>query len=227
MKIAYTSNENGGGITAWKFDPQQGTLKRLQKLSTLPPDYDGESAAADIKITPDGRFAYVSNRDVSKRKKGESMRDTLAAVSLDPETGRMKIIIRPLQLEKYIRETVAGLMPQFKKKQQSIAIKVSKNVAYVNADPARLVQVLTNILSNASKYTPEKGKIRIGVDVDAAAGEVDTGRQIDAADNVENVECAAGGDVGVESAPGRGSTFTVTFPLARGFEPDPGPPPVG
>jgi 6-phosphogluconolactonase len=92
LEIAYTSNENGGGITAWKFDPRQGTLKRLQTLSTLPPDYDGESAAADIKITPDGRFAYVSNRDVTKRKAGESMRDTLAAVSLDPKTGRMKIV---------------------------------------------------------------------------------------------------------------------------------------
>jgi 6-phosphogluconolactonase len=92
LNVAYTSNESGGGITAWTFNPKSGTLGRLQTLSTLPTDYEGNSAAADIQLTPDGRFAYVSNRDVTKRNKGESMRDSLAAVSLDPKTGKMKII---------------------------------------------------------------------------------------------------------------------------------------
>ena len=92
LNMAYTSNERGGGITAWAFDPQQGTLTERQTLSTLPPDYSGESAAADIKITPAGRFAYVSNRDVTKRKEGETPKDTLAGVALDPDTGKMKLI---------------------------------------------------------------------------------------------------------------------------------------
>ena len=160
------------------------------------------------------------------------------------ETGRMKIIIRPLQLEKYIRETVAGLMPQFKKKQQSIAIKVSKNVAYVNADPARLVQVLTNILSNASKYTPEKGKIRIGVDVDAAYASVrvmDNGIGISTADQADlfsqffrsddpivrdqqgwglglhvsqRLVQLMDGKIGFESELGKGSTFWFSLPVS-------------
>lgn len=92
LEIAYTSNENGGGITAWKFNPEKGTLSRMQTLCTLPPDYDGKSAAADIKITPDGRFAYVSNRDLTKRPEGESAKDTLAGVSLNPKSGVMKLI---------------------------------------------------------------------------------------------------------------------------------------
>jgi len=92
LKMAYTSNERGGGITAWKFDDKKGTLAKIQTLSTLPPDYEGESAAADIKITPDGRFAYVSNRDVTKREEGEVKKDTLAGVAIHPKTGRMKIV---------------------------------------------------------------------------------------------------------------------------------------
>jgi len=91
LKIAYTSNEHGGGITAWDFNPHTGALTRAQTLSTVPPDYDGDSAASDIHITPDGRFAYVSNRDVTKRKKGQLMKDTLAGVALDAKTGRMKL----------------------------------------------------------------------------------------------------------------------------------------
>ncbi len=92
LKMAYTSNERGGGITAWAFDANKGTLEKQQTLSTLPPDYSGESAAADIKITPNGRFAYVSNRDVTKRKAGEMPRDTLAAVAIDSKTGQMELV---------------------------------------------------------------------------------------------------------------------------------------
>jgi 6-phosphogluconolactonase len=92
LQIAYTSNERGGGITAWKFDPKKGTLSKMQTLSTLPPDYEGNSAAADINITPDGRFAYVSNRDITKRPEGEKPRDTIASFSIDQETGKMKLI---------------------------------------------------------------------------------------------------------------------------------------
>ena len=38
---------------------------------------------------------------------------------------------------------------------------------------------------------------------------------------VKHIAQAHGGDVSVESASGRGSTFTVTFPLTKGFEIDP------
>jgi len=92
LNLAYTSNENGGGITAWEFDPTKGILGRLQTLSTLPPNYEGSSAAADIRITPDGRFAYVSNRDLTKRDAGEPMKDTLTGVALDPKTGEMELV---------------------------------------------------------------------------------------------------------------------------------------
>ena len=92
LKMAFTSNERGGGISSWKFNPRRGTLKLVETLSTLPPNYEGNSAAADIHITPNGRFAYVSNRDVTKRPEGTAMKDTLAAVSIDSETGKMKIV---------------------------------------------------------------------------------------------------------------------------------------
>ena len=91
LKMAYTSNEAGGGISAWSFDDRKGTLTRVQTLSTLPPGYEGGSAAADIRITPNGRFAYVSNRDTAKRAGGKQ-RDTLAGVAIDAKSGKMKVI---------------------------------------------------------------------------------------------------------------------------------------
>ena len=92
LNVAYTSNEFGGGITAWKFNPQTGTLTRWKTLSTLDPAASGDFYAADIKLTPNGRFAYVSNRDQTERPEGAKTYDSLAGFSLDPSTGMMTLI---------------------------------------------------------------------------------------------------------------------------------------
>ena len=60
-------------------------------MRTLPPDAKGRWYGADIHITPNGRFAYMSNRDGNNPAKGKG-RDTLAGVALDPKTGEMKLI---------------------------------------------------------------------------------------------------------------------------------------
>jgi signal transduction histidine kinase/CheY-like chemotaxis protein len=55
--------------------------------------------------------------------------------------------------------------------------------AWVNADPTRLIQVVTNLLENAVKFTPEAGRIRVSlraVDSDALLTIQDDGRGIDA-----------------------------------------------
>jgi len=92
LDIAYTSSEFGGGITAWKFDPRTGTLQRGTTLSSLPPDATGEMYAADIQMTPNGRFAYVSNRDQTNSRTGEQKQDTLAGFALDPKTGEPALV---------------------------------------------------------------------------------------------------------------------------------------
>lgn len=79
LALAYTSNERGGGISSWSLS-KEGTLTLVQTLSTLPKDFRGESAAAEIRITPNGRFAYVSNRDKTKSQDGA---DTIACFAID------------------------------------------------------------------------------------------------------------------------------------------------
>jgi PAS domain S-box-containing protein len=51
----------------------------------------------------------------------------------------------------------------FKAKHQSLEVKVPDDPLYLDADPVRLVQVLGNLLNNASKYTPEGGHIEFSV----------------------------------------------------------------
>jgi 6-phosphogluconolactonase len=90
LSRAYTANERGGGISVWNFNSKNGTLKLAQTLSSLPPTFKGKSAAADVHVTANGKFVYVSNRDLESDS--SKAQDTLAGYSIDPESGRVKLI---------------------------------------------------------------------------------------------------------------------------------------
>ena len=92
LEMGYSSNESGGGISSWKFDSKTGVLTLHKTLSSLPPDYEGGSAAADIHITPNGRFVYVSNRGTRKLEEGQEPGDTIAGFEIDLKNGDLKPI---------------------------------------------------------------------------------------------------------------------------------------
>jgi 6-phosphogluconolactonase len=60
--IAYVDNEQGSSVTAYALDTKAGTLKPLGTASTLPGEFKGTNACAEIRIHPTGRFVYASNR---------------------------------------------------------------------------------------------------------------------------------------------------------------------
>ncbi len=60
-QLAFTSDESGSSITAYRFDPASG-LKPVQTLSTLPPEGKKGNSTAEVKVHPNGKFVWVSNR---------------------------------------------------------------------------------------------------------------------------------------------------------------------
>lgn len=86
--LALTSNERGGGLSSWRRDPETGQLTLLHTVCTLPTSFKGKSAAAQLRLTPDGRFAYVSNRDLAKAADGQ---DTLACVAVKDD-GSLRVV---------------------------------------------------------------------------------------------------------------------------------------
>ena len=62
LNVLYSSNEQGCSITAYHFDPVDGTLAQFQTVPTLPADFNGQNSCSQIQITPSGRFLYAPNR---------------------------------------------------------------------------------------------------------------------------------------------------------------------
>ena len=61
-KVAYILGELANTLTVVNYDETTGTFSEITTLSTLPSDFDGESAGGAIRIGEDGSFVYVSNR---------------------------------------------------------------------------------------------------------------------------------------------------------------------
>ncbi len=79
--VAYVDNEQGGSVTMYysNFNPKHWLLKPMQTVSTLPPDFHGTNACAEIRLHPSGRLLYVSNRG----------HDSIAGFRIDELDGRL------------------------------------------------------------------------------------------------------------------------------------------
>ncbi len=75
----YLINEMASTIVAFAWDARQGTLAPMQAISTLPADFHGVSACAELELHPNGKFLYGSNRG----------HDSLAVFAIDQDTGRL------------------------------------------------------------------------------------------------------------------------------------------
>ncbi|KFK95291.1 MULTISPECIES: lactonase family protein [unclassified Serratia (in: enterobacteria)] len=61
-KTVLLINEEASTLTRYRFDSQNGTLKQLQVISSLPADYRGTSFAAGLALSAEGKNLYVANR---------------------------------------------------------------------------------------------------------------------------------------------------------------------
>jgi 6-phosphogluconolactonase len=80
LRLAFCSDEQGSGITAYRFDPDAG-LTPVQTLTTLPAGFKGRNTTAEVKVHPGGKFVWVSNRG----------HDSLAGFRID-STGKLSAL---------------------------------------------------------------------------------------------------------------------------------------
>ena len=105
------------------------------------------------------------------------------------EAGRLDLSMAPMSPAEAVRLAVGGMLPLFDEKGVELKSAVSEDLPSVLADIDRVVQVLSNLLSNALRHTPDGG--RVVVEAEAGGDEVtfevtDTGTGI-APEHLERV----------------------------------------
>ena len=158
------------------------------------------------------------------------------------EAGRLQLTLAPFDLAELLRKRVDAFAPLIAQKSLALECEIDPHLASMTSDAQRVAQIVTNLLSNATKFTRQGGIALRARQVGAAATiEVrDTGPGI-AQEDLEllfkpfvqvgeaqrthregtglglvisrHLARALGGDIRVESDPGQGTRFIVTLPM--------------
>lgn len=94
----YVINELANTVTCFDYTATSGTLTERQTISTLPGGFTGKSYTADLKITPDGKFLYGTNRGHDSIASYSISEDgVLTLLSIDPSLGKgpQNLLITP------------------------------------------------------------------------------------------------------------------------------------
>ncbi len=79
------------------------------------------------------------------------------------ESGQFKLTREDVFLQAILDDVLKLMDPQIADKQQTIHLNLSEALPPVYADAKRLSQIMVNLISNACKYTPERGQINVSV----------------------------------------------------------------
>jgi 6-phosphogluconolactonase len=87
-RLVHSVNELDSTVTTFAYDEGTGRLDRRGTVSTLPPDFKGESYTAEIAVHPNGRYVYASNRGHDSVAVFRAAGDTLTRQAVVPAGGR-------------------------------------------------------------------------------------------------------------------------------------------
>ncbi|NOR47234.1 MAG: GHKL domain-containing protein, partial [Methanosarcinaceae archaeon] len=111
---------------------------------------EGQKKAAD---------AIMRNAD-----KLERLINSILYLSIE-ESGKMKYTFKPLQIADVIEHSVLDMLPQIKNNNLGIKKQVPDNLSLIKGDEKKLMQVISNLIDNAIKFTPS-GDITISAHED-------------------------------------------------------------
>lgn len=162
------------------------------------------------------------------------------------ESGNLSLEMSRFEIGDVIGDVVDQFEPVLAEKEQQLEVHVARESIELHADRSRIVQIVSNLVENASKYSPPKTVITVDVHRrgnDVLVSVTDEGIGISAEDQkqlfvpffransdltrtepgtglglalVKSIAELHGGSVSLESEPGKGSTFSVALRAASG-----------
>lgn len=78
-------------------------------------------------------------------------------------SGHLELQAEEFDLRTVVSQTIETRRAQITRKQQTLYVQLGDAPALISGDPVRLAQVVSNLIDNAAKYTPEHGDISVVV----------------------------------------------------------------
>ena len=97
-------------------------------------------------------------------------------------SGKLKVELRAVDLRAVVRAALDGVSGSVERKSIDLQVIIDESVGAVAGDPARLQQVVSNLLTNAVKFTGERGRITVTLDAEDGCARIkvsDTGAGIE------------------------------------------------
>jgi signal transduction histidine kinase len=89
------------------------------------------------------------------------------------EAGRLRLEYKATDVTDLVDEVIRTFTRQLEDKKQKLELLIPNGLPSMWADRTRVAQVLTNLVSNAHKYTPEEGVVQVGVEETANQWDLD------------------------------------------------------
>ncbi|HKO49741.1 MAG TPA: ATP-binding protein [Polyangiaceae bacterium] len=77
--------------------------------------------------------------------------------------GKLELKLERIALASAIEEAIEASMPAVQRAEHTLRTRLTEEALFVDADQTRLAQVISNLLNNASKYTPNGGELELSV----------------------------------------------------------------
>lgn len=122
---------------------------------------------ANIRATMEGLTdgVLVADHDTFLEVEREAVRLQRLVSDLEElsraEAGQIVLSCQDLDPDELIRAVASRLRPQFEDKEVSLTLDLQGQLPTFHADPARITQVLLNLLGNALQYTPSGGAVTV------------------------------------------------------------------
>ena len=202
----------------------------------------GHAEAVHDGVLPASTETFEIIREEAERL--EHLVDDLRTLSM-ADAGELKLVVRPYPVQKLLHDVQKTYNHQAKQKKITISTKTAVELPEVEMDPQRMKEVLSNILDNALRYTPENGHIALSAEVLGDSIEMrvkDSGPGV-ASDELDRIferfyrtetsrtrdEGGSGlgfaiaksivekhnGHIRAESRPGQGLTVIIKIPISR------------
>ena len=162
-----------------KREEAEKYAKKLEGLDKIKDDFINVTAhelrtplfpiKSQVELMLSGAYGDLSDKQKESLlmiKRNEERLHGLVADVLDVsriESRKLQIVTGRAIIDKIVKEVVADFHPEAERRGLKLAVNVIPGLPEINADPQRIIQVVSNLINNAFKFSPDKSTIEINV----------------------------------------------------------------